>query len=95
MDRQEDGRKKVILPRSELKMLEKVFAAEVECRLPFESRSKYMKVLHEKGLIEPMKRTFGKDAFGYITAAGWQLTHPGRIHYCEWASKHAKEGDGK
>ena len=74
-------------------MLERVFAAEVECRLPSQSRSKYMKVLQDKGLIEPMTRTFGKDAFGYITVEGGVLTHPGRILYCEWASRHVKEED--
>jgi hypothetical protein len=68
------------------KLLERTFAAEVEGRLPFQTKSKSIHSLAHKGMVEEMTRTFGQDRFGPITVIGWTLTHRGRIAYCEWAA---------
>ncbi len=64
-----------------MKMLERLFAAEVLGRLPFQSKAKIIKRLHEEGYIQPMKTAF-KDRFGIMVIDGWQLTHAGRLTYC-------------
>lgn len=71
------------MTKRDLKMLERIFTAEIEGHLPFQSKSKQMTELHEAGMIEPMTRTFGRDRFGAIEATGWTLTHAGRLAYCE------------
>lgn len=63
-----------------LKALERVFAAEIEDRLPFQSKALIYLDLYDEGLVQPMERTFG-GRFPII-AKGWQLTHAGRITYC-------------
>lgn len=65
---------------TKIKALEKVFAAEIEGRLPFRSKAAIFKRLHDEGLVEPMERHFG-GRFPVIVA-GWQLTHAGRFMYC-------------
>lgn len=67
--------------KAELNALEKVFAAEINGCLPFQSKAKIFRQLCDDGLIEPMERNFGKDRFGAITV-GYQLTHAGRLLYC-------------
>lgn len=67
---------------SKLKALEKVFAAEIEGRLPFQSKAKVFQRLKDEGLVEPMERRFGSDRFGPIIMSGYQLTHAGRLMYC-------------
>lgn len=62
--------------------LEKVFAAEIEDRLPFQSKAAIYRQLCEDGLIESMERKLGGDRFGPITVTGYQLTHAGRFLYC-------------
>lgn len=68
--------------KAELAALERVFAAEIEGRLPFQSKAKIFDKLHAEGFIMPMERNLGRDGFGAITIAGWQLTHLGRLIYC-------------
>lgn len=63
-----------------LNALERVFAAEIEGRLPFQSKALVYLDLQDKGLVEPMQRTFG-GRFP-VTVSGWQLTELGRILYC-------------
>jgi hypothetical protein len=66
--------------KAELNALEKVFAAEIDGRLPFQSKAKIFKRLQEDGLLEPMERAFcGRFA---VTVTGYQLTHAGRFLYC-------------
>ena len=70
----------------EIKWMEKVFAAEIENRLPFQTKAAIMERMEAGGLVEPMKvRMSG------CTVEGWQLTHRGRIQYCEWASANTTE----
>jgi hypothetical protein len=66
--------------KAELSALEKVFAAEIENKLPFQSRAAIFTKLCEKRLIQPMEIKFG-GRFPVIVS-GWQLTHLGRIIYC-------------
>ena len=64
-----------------LKALEKVWAAEIENRLPFQSKAKIYKSLEEDGLVAPMNLILHGDRFGTVIS-GWQLTHAGRLFYC-------------
>ena len=67
-----------------LQALEKVFAAEVEGRLPFQSRAKVYSSLCDDGLLEPMTMVLGGQSDRFpVTMSGYQLTHAGRITYCE------------
>lgn len=68
--------------KAELNALEKVFAAEINDHLPFQSKAKIFRQLCEDGMLEPMERHFGGDRFGAITVSGYQLTHAGRMAYC-------------
>lgn len=68
--------------RKALAALEKVFAAEIEGRLPFQSRAAIYKTLCEKGLLAPMERTYSGGRGQYtMRVAGYELTHAGRITY--------------
>ena len=67
---------------TKLKALEKVFAAEIEGRLPFQSKAAIFQRLCEEGLVQPMERKLGGDRLGSITVTGYQLTHAGRLMYC-------------
>jgi len=67
---------------AELKMLERLFAAEIEDRLPFQSKAAIMKRLEDKGLVMRMKREFPADRFGPIKVEGWCLTLLGNMSYC-------------
>ena len=77
------------MTKAQINCLEKIFAAEVEARLPFQGENKTLCELEEMGAVERMEVKF-QD--GYLVIKGWNLTHVGRIAYCEWASKqHEKE----
>ena len=65
------------MTKATISALEKVFAAEIEGRLPFQSKSKIFQRLADDGLIQPMERKLG-GRFP-VTMKGWQLTHAGRI----------------
>lgn len=58
--------------------LEKVFAAEVEWRLPFQSKAAIYKRLTEQGLVQTMEVNMSG-----ATVRGYQLTNAGRYMYCE------------
>ena len=68
------------MTKTKLAALEKVFAAEVDGRLPFQSKAKIFKQLHVDGLIEPMTIVLGGRL--PVSVSGYQLTHAGRIMYC-------------
>lgn len=67
---------------TKLQALERVFAAEIDGRLPFQSKAKIYARLQEEGLVEPMETKFGVPPLGVMTVTGWQLTHAGRLMYC-------------
>lgn len=61
-----------------IKALENVFAAEIDGRLPFQSKAAIYKRLVEQGLLDTME----VNIIG-VKVAGYQLTHAGRYMYCE------------
>ncbi len=70
-------------PKKVLNALEQVFAAEIEGRLPFQSRAAIYRHLVEAGMLAPMERTFGAQGiWPAVTAKGYELTHAGRYLYC-------------
>jgi hypothetical protein len=71
------------MKKADLKILERIFSLEIEGRLPAQFKSKHLARLQEEGMVEPMTRTFGRDALGLIQASGWALTELGRLTYCE------------
>lgn len=68
--------------KATLVALEKVFIAEIDGRLPFQSKAKVFLRLCDEGLLAPMERKFG-GRFP-VTVTGYQLTHAGRIMYCSY-----------
>lgn len=68
--------------KAELNALEKVFAAEIEGRLPFQSKAKIYRRLCDDGLLASVERKVGGDRLGAIIVSGYELTHAGRIIYC-------------
>ncbi len=65
-----------------LRALEKVFAAEIADRLPFQSKAKIFADLCDEGLLAPMQRVVGEGEPFPAIVSGYQLTHAGRITYC-------------
>ncbi|MGH8261384.1 MAG: hypothetical protein ACREUG_17010 [Steroidobacteraceae bacterium] len=70
------------LNKATMDALERVFAAEIEGRLPLYSKAKIYDRLCEDGLVEFGTFNLGKDRFGVIRVQGWSLTHAGRLAYC-------------
>lgn len=70
------------MTKAELNALEKVFAAEIENRLPFQSKAKLFSRLCDEGYLSIMHRTFGSPARLPVTVKGYELTHMGRLAYC-------------
>jgi hypothetical protein len=67
------------MTKRELDALEKVWIAEINNRLPFQSRpnAKIYKQLEADGMLQ-----FGSEKWGNVTVSGWYLTHGGRFTYC-------------
>ena len=63
--------------KQHLKALEKVFAAEIECRLPFQSKAAVYNELRLDGMVEHVT-----VKMGIVRVEGYELTHRGRIAYC-------------
>jgi len=66
---------------TEHQALENVYAAEVENRLPFQSKAAIYKRLREYGLVQDMELVLG-SGWSAVTVRGYQLTHAGRLTYC-------------
>ncbi len=62
------------------KALEKVFAAEIDDRLPFQSNAMVYRELAQAGMVDRCERTFGSTL--PVVCRGWELTHKGRLEYC-------------
>lgn len=79
--------------RADYELLGKVFAAEVSGRKIFQvsKQNKRIHSLAESGRVESCALNLG-GRFP-VRAEGWQLTHKGRIEYCEWASKQPMPDD--
>lgn len=66
------------MAKSVFSMLEKVFFAEIEGRLPYQTKSKLAKEMEEFGYLQS-----GSERMGIVTVSGYYLTHAGRMAYCE------------
>lgn len=67
----------------EKKVLERIFAAEIENRLPAQfakSRNLTLDMLEDRGMIVKLEMTLG-GRFP-VRIEGWGLTNYGRIVYC-------------
>ncbi len=62
--------------------LGRVLMAEIEDRLPFQSKARVYAELHEEGMLEPYSAAFGLPPFR-VKVHGWALTERGRLLYCE------------
>lgn len=69
------------MTKVELAALERVFSAEIDGRLPYQSKARIFDRLCADGLVYPMERRFGSGPLS-VAVTGWQLTHAGRIAYC-------------
>lgn len=69
------------MTKAELRALERVFVAEINGLLPFQSKAKIYRKLEEDGLIQSMTRKYGTGIFA-ANIVGYQLTHAGRYMYC-------------
>lgn len=69
------------MTKAELNALGKVFAAEIDGRLPFQSKAKVFSRLCDDGYLGPMERKYGSGTFA-VNVTGYQLTHLGRLSYC-------------
>lgn len=70
------------MSKAEIQALEKVYVAEVENRLPFQSKAAIYKRLRDQGLVQDMLVTFGQGNAFAVAVRGYQLTHTGRMLYC-------------
>ena len=66
------------MAKSVFNMLEKVFAAEIENRLPYQTKSKLAVEMEAFGYL-----VSGSERKGIVTVSGYYLTHAGRLAYCE------------
>lgn len=67
--------------KADLRLLEKVFNAEIYDKLPFQSKAGGYQKLAELGMVE-----FGEIVLPGrfpVTVSGWYLTHLGRYTYCK------------
>lgn len=72
--------------------LEKVFTAEIDGHIPFQSRAKVFEELYAAGYLSIEKRRFGAG-WPAVTVTGYGLRHKGRIAYCDWAARTARSID--
>lgn len=68
-------------PKKVLRALEKVFSAEIENRLPFQSKASIYRDLLAAGLVQWTSCSFG-NGWSAVTVSGYELTHAGQYLYC-------------
>lgn len=68
--------------KREKDMLEKVFVAEIEGRLPFQSKSRLAKKLCDDGYLIHDVTSLPADRLGSVKVSGYWLSHKGRLAYC-------------
>jgi hypothetical protein len=69
------------MTKSDLDLLGRIFAAEVEHRLPYQSRAAAYKRLEAGGFVQRGEETL--RGWPPVTVSGWYLTHKGRMAYRE------------
>ena len=70
------------LRKAEMDALGRVFEAEIEDRLPLQSKAKIFEQLKADGFVEFTTINRGRDRFGSIDVKGYVLTHAGRLTFC-------------
>lgn len=77
------------MTKAELKMLEKLFAAEIDAAVSgnsllsvVQSKSKLLPKLEAEGYVRRVRRELKADRFGPIVIEGWELTYAGNAAYC-------------
>lgn len=78
--------------KAQFKALERIFAAEIEGRLPLYSKAKIYREMEVAGLVHFGTFNLGRDRFGVIKVEGWGLTPAGRLTYCMQCSENTSEG---
>lgn len=77
------------MTKQDAKILERMFDAEFQIRLPCQLKSKHLERLASEGLIERMEVTLpGRFP---VRISGWKLTLKGNYAYCEWAAEQYNE----
>jgi hypothetical protein len=66
-----------MISKQHFKALEKVFAAEIEGCLPFQSKAAVYNELRLDGMVEAVS-----VKMGICRVDGYELTHAGRMAYC-------------
>ena len=69
------------LTKADVKALGKIFAAEIDGNLPFQSKAQIYLDLCDRGLAAPMTKRLGSGPFAVIVR-GFELTHAGRLRLC-------------
>ena len=70
------------LTKKQIRALENVFAAELEHRLPFQSKARIYADLADADYLQPYTRIFGAGERFAVTVSGYALTHAGHYAYC-------------
>jgi len=68
-------------PKKVLNALERVFSAEIENRLPFQSKASVYRDLLAAGLVQRMESRIG-SGWSAVMVTGYELTHAGRYLSC-------------
>jgi len=68
------------MTKAKLAVLEKIFTAEMEDRLPAQLKSKHLAELITDGYVEEMELILG-GRFP-VSIKGYELSHFGRMTYC-------------
>lgn len=73
---------KQAVTKRHLAALEKLFAAEIDGRLPFQSKARVFEELVVEQMAAKVERIFGAGERFPVKVSGYELTHLGRIFYC-------------
>ena len=69
------------MTKTEMDMLEKVYASEITGNL-LETKSKVAKKLEDEGYIELDEEEICRDRFGIVKKIGYRTTLKGNMEYC-------------
>lgn len=75
------------MTKAELKMLERLYGAEVEGALNgglgiLQSKAKILTKLEADGFVRKVRRELPPDRFGSLVVEGWELTLAGNMAFC-------------
>lgn len=69
------------MKNTELKLLEKIFAKEIDGGV-YQTKRKMAKKLEDEGYIQLVEKHLGRDRLGSIVVKGYVLTIMGNLSYC-------------